>query len=176
MNPTEPFEQSHLSGIPRELQSELDSILQSIGTGTNAELVLLADTGGRIVSIMGSITGVENGLFTALLSGFFAALGEIGRLLGEGHFSVDQWIEGDSYHIFLTSVNNSFFLILVSRNFVQKALLLNYCQRNIINLRETLKGINRVIMKDKVRDFFDDEALEQLDHSMNEILEEEDEE
>lgn len=172
MNSMESFEHSFITGVSRETQANLESILRELEAKTSTELILLSDIGGQIICSTGSLPGVDKGLFTALLSSYFAALGEIGKQIGEDHFSVSQWIEGKIYRIFLTSVNDCFFLILVFKKGIQNSILRNCCSRAIINLRELLRNLDTETMPDRVRDLFDGDSVQQFDRSVNELLDE----
>jgi predicted regulator of Ras-like GTPase activity (Roadblock/LC7/MglB family) len=101
--------------LPTKLAKQIEQILARLRHEVQAECILLADIGGRLISAHGRIQDIDPVLVAALAAGDVAAMTELTRQIGEESYHGSFLHEGESKSIYLFSVANSFILIVIFR-------------------------------------------------------------
>lgn len=92
--------------------ANLDGILGSFLTKAEAELTVVIDRGGNVISQFGDMTVMDVTIIAALAAGSFAATKELARRIGEVEFNA-LYHQGNGNHIFMNSVDDDTIMITV---------------------------------------------------------------
>lgn len=182
MTKTSGFEFDRFSGLTRATQLKLDESIRELAVKAEASLLLLSDKSGRLVSIEGSVASLDPSILSAVSASFFAALAEIGNLIGESRRSAYQYFEGDTYKIYLTFVNDDFFLTAVFRGRIPLGLVRTYCNQTLKKIRTYLLEIELNAPgepspeADETADILNDDFALALDDTMQDIFRDKDDE
>ncbi len=98
----------------RELD-KIDTILQQLYWDTEAQCLLVADTSGQLVSVLGQ-TEMNTAVLSALAAGNLAATKEMARLVGEQARFKLLLHEGEKQSIYLSDIGEEMILITVFGN------------------------------------------------------------
>ena len=90
----------------------LDGILAEFLQKAEAELTVVIDRGGNVISQYGDMTVLDVTVIAALAAGSFAATKELARRIGELEFNA-LYHQGDGNHIFMNSVDDDTIMITV---------------------------------------------------------------
>jgi predicted regulator of Ras-like GTPase activity (Roadblock/LC7/MglB family) len=90
----------------------LDGILAEFLQKAEAELTVVIDRGGNVISQYGDMTVMDVTVIAALAAGSFAATKELARRIGELEFNA-LYHQGDGNHIFMNSVDDDTIMITV---------------------------------------------------------------
>jgi predicted regulator of Ras-like GTPase activity (Roadblock/LC7/MglB family) len=90
----------------------LDGILAEFLQKAEAELTVVIDRGGNVISQYGDMTVLDVTIIAALAAGSFAATKELARRIGELEFNA-LYHQGDGNHIFMNSVDDDTIMITV---------------------------------------------------------------
>ncbi len=90
----------------------LDGILAEFLQKAEAELTVVIDRGGNVISQYGDMTVMDVTTIAALAAGSFAATKELARRIGELEFNA-LYHQGDGNHIFMNSVDDDTIMITV---------------------------------------------------------------
>jgi predicted regulator of Ras-like GTPase activity (Roadblock/LC7/MglB family) len=90
----------------------LDGILAEFLQKAEAELTVVIDRGGNVISQYGDISIMDVTIIAALAAGSFAATKELARRIGEIEFNA-LYHQGDGNHIFMNSVDDDTIMITV---------------------------------------------------------------
>ncbi len=90
----------------------LDGILAEFLQKAEAELTVVIDRGGNVISQYGDMTVMDVTIIAALAAGSFAATKELARRIGELEFNA-LYHQGDGNHIFMNSVDDDTIMITV---------------------------------------------------------------
>src|SRR5947207_2078288 len=90
----------------------LDGILGNFLTKAEAELTVVIDRGGNVISQFGDMTVMDVTIIAALAAGSFAATKELARRIGEVEFNA-LYHQGNGNHIFMNSVDDDTIMITV---------------------------------------------------------------
>lgn len=90
----------------------LDGILADFLQKAEAELTVVIDRGGNVISQYGDMTVLDVTIIAALAAGSFAATKELARRIGELEFNA-LYHQGDGNHIFMNSVDEDTIMITV---------------------------------------------------------------
>jgi len=90
----------------------LDGVLGNFLTKAEAELTVVIDRGGNVISQFGDISAMDVTIIAALAAGSFAATRELARRIGEVEFNA-LYHQGNGNHIFMNSVDDDTIMITV---------------------------------------------------------------
>jgi predicted regulator of Ras-like GTPase activity (Roadblock/LC7/MglB family) len=90
----------------------LDGILAEFLQKAEAELTVIIDRGGNVISQYGDMTVLDVTTIAALAAGSFAATQELARRIGELEFNA-LYHQGNGSHIFMNSVDDDTIMITV---------------------------------------------------------------
>ncbi len=99
--------------LPAELNERIEAILADLYDKTRAECIMLADVSGQLIEVQGRIGQINPVHVAALAAGNMAAMTELGRQIGEKDPGGVFLHEGKQKSIYLFSVAQSFFLIVI---------------------------------------------------------------
>ena len=92
--------------------ASLDGILGDFLKKADAELTVVIDRGGNVISQFGDISAMDVTIIAALAAGSFAATKELARRIGEVEFNA-LYHQGNGSHIFMNSVDDDTIMITV---------------------------------------------------------------
>ena len=104
-----------MNGIPAltiENVASLDSLMADFLTKAEADLTVLIDRGGNVMSQFGDVSVMDVTIIAALAAGSFAATKELARRIGEVEFNA-LYHQGNGSHIFMNSVDDNTIMITV---------------------------------------------------------------
>src|SRR6202521_5863449 len=90
----------------------LDGVLSDFLKKTEAELTVVIDRGGNVISQFGDISAIDVTIIAALAAGSFAATQELARRIGEVEFNA-LYHQGNGSHMFMNSVDDDTIMITV---------------------------------------------------------------
>lgn len=90
----------------------LDTILAEFLDKAEAELAVIIDRGGNVISQYGDISATDVTIIAALAAGSFAATMELARRIGEVEFNA-LYHQGNGSHIFMNSIDDDTIMITV---------------------------------------------------------------
>jgi predicted regulator of Ras-like GTPase activity (Roadblock/LC7/MglB family) len=92
--------------------ASLDGILADFLKKADAELTVVIDRGGNVMSQCGDHSAMDVTIIAALAAGSFAATRELARRIGEVEFNA-LYHQGNGSHIFMNSVDDDTIMITV---------------------------------------------------------------
>ncbi len=92
--------------------ASLDGILAEFLKKADAELTVVIDRGGNVMSQYGDHSVMDVTIIAALAAGSFAATRELARRIGEVEFNA-LYHQGNGSHIFMNSVDDNTIMITV---------------------------------------------------------------
>ena len=104
-----------MSAIPVltiENVATLDGVLGGFLNRAEAELTVVIDRGGNVISQFGDMAAMDVTTVAALAAGSFAATKELARRIGEVEFNA-LYHQGNGSHIFMNSVDEDTIMITV---------------------------------------------------------------
>ncbi len=104
-----------MSSIPAltiENVASLDGILADFLKKADAELTVVIDRGGNVISQFGDHSVMDVTIIAALAAGSFAATRELARRIGEVEFNA-LYHQGNGSHIFMNSIDDDTIMITV---------------------------------------------------------------
>ena len=90
----------------------LDAVLGEFLKRSEADLTVVIDRGGNVISQFGDMTEMDVTIIAALAAGSFAATKELARRIGEVEFNA-LYHQGNGNHIFMNSVDDDTIMITV---------------------------------------------------------------
>ncbi len=90
----------------------LDGVLSDFLKKAEADLTVVIDRGGNVISQFGDMTVMDVTIIAALAAGSFAATRELARRIGEVEFNA-LYHQGNGHHIFMNSVDDETIMITV---------------------------------------------------------------
>jgi predicted regulator of Ras-like GTPase activity (Roadblock/LC7/MglB family) len=90
----------------------LDGVLADFLKKTEADLTVVIDRGGNVISQLGDMSAMDVTIIAALAAGSFAATQELARRIGEVEFNA-LYHQGNGSHIFMNSVDDDTIMITV---------------------------------------------------------------
>ena len=90
----------------------LDGVLGNFLTKAEAELTVVIDRGGNVISQFGDMSAMDVTIIAALAAGSFAATRELARRIGEVEFNA-LYHQGNGNHIFMNSVDDDTIMITI---------------------------------------------------------------
>lgn len=92
--------------------ASLDGVLAEFLKKSEAELTVVIDRGGNVISQYGDMSVMDVTVIAALAAGSFAATAELARRIGEVEFNA-LYHQGNGSHIFMNSVDEETIMITV---------------------------------------------------------------
>jgi len=90
----------------------LDGVLADFLKKAEADLTVVIDRGGNVISQFGDMNAMDVTIIAALAAGSFAATQELARRIGELEFNA-LYHQGNGSHIFMNSVDEDTIMITV---------------------------------------------------------------
>jgi predicted regulator of Ras-like GTPase activity (Roadblock/LC7/MglB family) len=90
----------------------LDGVLGDFLKKAEADLTVVIDRGGNVISQFGDMSVMDVTIFAALAAGSFAATRELARRIGEIEFNA-LYHQGNGSHMFMNSVDDDTIMITV---------------------------------------------------------------
>ena len=104
-----------MSSVPAltiEDVARLDGVLEAFLNKTEAEMTVVIDRGGNVISQFGQMDSTDVTVIAALAAGSFGATRELARRIGEMEFNA-LYHQGNGSHIFMNSVDEDTIMITV---------------------------------------------------------------
>ena len=120
----------------------LDSVLEDFLTKAEAELTVVIDRGGNVISQFGDMGVTDVTIIAALAAGSFAATRELARRIGELEFNA-LYHQGNGNHIFMNSVDEDTIMITVFGVRTTVGLVRFYSAAAAQRVAEVLKSLQR---------------------------------
>jgi predicted regulator of Ras-like GTPase activity (Roadblock/LC7/MglB family) len=119
----------------------LDGILADFLNKTEADLTVVIDRGGNVISQYGDIAVLDVTIIAALAAGSFAATKELARRIGEVEFNA-LFHQGNGSHIFMNSVDENTIMITVFGRRTTVGLVRFYSAATALAVAQLLKSLD----------------------------------
>src|SRR5437867_3760378 len=119
----------------------LDGVLGDFLKKSEADLTVVIDRGGNVISQFGDINAIDVTIIAALAAGSFAATRELAKRIGEVEFNA-LYHQGNGSHMFMNSVDDDTIMITVFGKRTTVGLVRFYstaAAHNVANLLKTLQ-------------------------------------
>ena len=120
----------------------LDGILADFLKKSDAELTVVIDRGGDVISQFGDVAVMDVTIIAALAAGSFAATQELARRIGEVEFNA-LYHQGNGSHIFMNSVDDDTIMITVFGPRTTVGLVRFYSAATALAVSELLKSLDQ---------------------------------
>ena len=120
----------------------LDGVLGDFLKKTEAELTVVIDRGGNVISQCGDMDAMDVTVIAALAAGSFAATRELARRIGEVEFNA-LYHQGNGSHMFMNSVDDETIMITVLGSRTPEGLVRFYSAATAPHGATVLKGLRR---------------------------------
>ena len=120
----------------------LDGVLADFLKKAEAELTVVIDRGGNVISQFGDMSAMDVTIIAALAAGSFAATRELARRIGEVEFNA-LYHQGNGSHMFMNSVDEDTIMITVFRTRTTVGLVRFYSTQAAQNVAENLKKLRQ---------------------------------
>ena len=120
----------------------LDGILADFLKKSDAELTVVIDRGGNVISQFGDVAVMDVTIIAALAAGSFAATQELARRIGEVEFNA-LYHQGNGSHIFMNSVDDDTIMITVFGPRTTVGLVRFYSAATALAVSELLKSLDQ---------------------------------
>ena len=124
--------------------ASLDGILGDFLKKADAELTVVIDRGGNVISQFGDISVMDVTIIAALAAGSFAATKELARRIGEVEFNA-LYHQGNGNHIFMNSVDDDTIMITVFGRRTTVGLVRFYSAATALAVSQLLKSIDQSV-------------------------------
>jgi len=121
--------------------ANLDGVLGDFLKKAEAELTVVIDRGGNVISQFGDMTVMDVTIIAALAAGSFAATKELARRIGEIEFNA-LYHQGNGNHIFMNSVDEDTIMITVFGRRTTVGLVRFYSASAAQNVGALLKALS----------------------------------
>jgi len=118
----------------------LDGVLGDFLEKTEAELTVVIDRGGNVISQYGDMNLMEVTVIAALAAGSFAATRELARRIGEIEFNA-LYHQGNGNHMFMNSVDDDTIMITVFGSRTTVGLVRFYSGATAKSIAQILKSL-----------------------------------
>ncbi len=121
--------------------AQIDAVLHDYLGKSEADLALLLDKGGNIISQQGEANSHQLSIVAALAAGSFAATKELASRIGEREFNA-LYHQGKGVHVFMNSVDENTILLTVFSDKTTVGLIRFYsvsCARKLQQVFEQLR-------------------------------------
>jgi len=133
-----------MSSIPAltiENVASLDGILGEFLKKADADLTVVIDRGGNVMSQFGDTEVMDVTIIAALAAGSFAATKELARRIGEVEFNA-LYHQGNGSHIFMNSVDDDTIMITIFGRRTTVGLVRFYSAATAAAVSELLKSLS----------------------------------
>jgi predicted regulator of Ras-like GTPase activity (Roadblock/LC7/MglB family) len=134
-----------MNGIPVltiEDVATLDGVLADFLKQSEADLTVVIDRGGNVISQYGNHNVMDVTIIAALAAGSFAATRELARRIGEVEFNA-LYHQGNGSHMFMNSVDEDTIMITVFGTRTTVGLVRFYSTSAAQNVANLLKKLQR---------------------------------
>jgi predicted regulator of Ras-like GTPase activity (Roadblock/LC7/MglB family) len=121
--------------------ASLDGVLGDFLHKADAELTVVIDRGGNVISQFGDVSVMDVTIIAALAAGSFAATKELARRIGEVEFNA-LYHQGNGSHIFMNSVDDDTIMITVFGQRTTVGLVRFYSAATAVAVSELLKSFD----------------------------------
>lgn len=118
----------------------LDGVLGDFLKKAEAELTVVIDRGGNVISQFGDMDAMDVTVIAALAAGSFAATRELARRIGEVEFNA-LYHQGNGSHMFMNSVDDETIMITVFGSRTTVGLVRFYSATTAQSVATVLKGL-----------------------------------
>lgn len=118
----------------------LDGALGDFLKKAEADLAVVIDRGGNVISQLGDMNATDVTIIAALAAGSFAATRELARRIGEVEFNA-LYHQGNGTHLFMSSVDDDTIMITVFGPRTTVGLVRFYSGQAAQNIAELLKKL-----------------------------------
>lgn len=122
--------------------AQIDEALGEYVSRSEAELALVLDRGGNVISQQGELPSSHLSIVAALAAGSFAATKELATRIGEPEFNA-LYHQGKGIHVFMNSVDENTILLTVFSEKTTVGLIRFYsvsCARKLRQILERLRA------------------------------------
>jgi predicted regulator of Ras-like GTPase activity (Roadblock/LC7/MglB family) len=91
---------------------QLNLVLTTILDSAQAELIMIINKSGRLITWQGETSTYDTISIAALITGSFASSGSVANLIGEDEFE-SMYQEGKNSHVYISQIDSSNILTLV---------------------------------------------------------------
>lgn len=120
----------------------LDGVLADFLKKAEADLTVVIDRGGNVISQFGDMNAIDVTIIAALAAGSFAATQELARRIGEVEFNA-LYHQGNGSHIFMNSVDDDTIMITVFGRRTTVGLVRFYSTATAQSVSDLLKSLQR---------------------------------
>lgn len=120
----------------------LDGVLGDFLKKAEAELTIVIDRGGNVISQYGDMDLMDVTIIAALAAGSFAATRELARRIGEIEFNA-LYHQGNGNHMFMNSVDDDTIMITVFGSRTTVGLVRFYSAATAQSVANILKSLQR---------------------------------
>ncbi len=154
--------------LARSQFDEINQLLRALYTKTKCGAAVLADSSGMVVAQAGTLDENTKILLSSLAAGNYAATNEMARLIKEPAGFKVSFLEGASQSLYVTGVDDTFFLVVVFGTNVTFGMLRVLVVKLVEQLKESLaKPVEgetvEVVKKEVESDAFKEELSSRLD-------------
>jgi predicted regulator of Ras-like GTPase activity (Roadblock/LC7/MglB family) len=121
--------------------ASLDGVLGDFLKKAEADLTVVIDRGGNVISQFGDMTVMDVTIVAALAAGSFAATRELARRIGEVEFNA-LYHQGNGSHIFMNSVDDETIMITVFGPRTTVGLVRFYSTGAAVQIAQLLKSVH----------------------------------
>jgi predicted regulator of Ras-like GTPase activity (Roadblock/LC7/MglB family) len=118
----------------------LDGVLADFLKKAEADLTVVIDRGGNVISQFGDMNAMDVTVIAALAAGSFAATQELARRIGEVEFNA-LYHQGNGSHIFMNSVDDDTIMITVFGRRTTVGLVRFYSTTTAQSVSDLLKSL-----------------------------------
>lgn len=122
--------------------ANLDGILADFLQKAEAELTVVIDRGGNVISQYGDMNVMDVTIIAALAAGSFAATKELAKRIGEVEFNA-LYHQGNGNHIFMNSVDDDTIMITVFGKRTTVGLVRFYSSTTAQNVGTLLRSMQK---------------------------------
>jgi len=130
-----------IPALTLENVASLDAILGDFLKKADADLTVVIDRGGNVISQFGDISVMDVTIIAALAAGSFAATKELARRIGEVEFNA-LYHQGNGSHIFMNSVDDDTIMITIFGRGTTVGLVRFYSAGTAQAVSELLKSLD----------------------------------
>src|SRR5207245_9216161 len=120
----------------------LDGVLGDFLKKSEADLTVVIDRGGNVISQFGDLSAIDVTIIAALAAGSFAATQELARRIGEVEFNA-LYHQGNGSHIFMNSIDDDTIMITVFGKRTTVGLVRFYSTAAANDVANLLKNLQR---------------------------------
>lgn len=141
----------------------LQAQLVQLQSAASVRAVLLMDSAGRLLTLVGDPPKFDLTTFVSLMAADFCATRELARLLGEDSFHT-AYHQGDDFALYLTQVTDGTILASVFDRETTLGLVRYAVGHALPGLSKTIRqGYEEAVGAPSIEDGFQEEALQRMD-------------